>query len=63
LRVIRGPVAAMSGNSLGRWPEPDHFVFKVLPCPVPGANESKIVICSPIKESQLGPLASAAAQI
>jgi len=49
-----GPLAGMSGNSLGGWPEPDHFLFKVLPCLAPGANESKIVMCSPVRESYLG---------
>ena len=48
---------------LRRWPELDHFVFKVLPCSASGANEPDTIVRSRIRQSSLRLVASAVWQI
>src|SRR5215831_15276909 len=53
----------MSCRNLRRWPELDHFVFKVLPCSAPGANEPDTIVRSRIRQCSLRLLAPAVWQI
>src|SRR5215472_16369919 len=48
------PLAAMSCRNLRRWPELDHFVFKVLPCSASAANEPDTIVRSLIRQCSLG---------
>src|SRR5215472_17769884 len=57
------PLAAMSCRNLRRWSELDHFVFKVLPCSAPGANEPDTIVRSRIRQCSLRLLAPAVWQI
>ena len=56
-------LASMSCRNLRRWPELDHFVFKVLPCSAPGANEPDTIVRSRIRQCSVRLLAPAVWQI